>query len=76
MGKEEKRREVDGSAVEGGGDAKPVRFFFYIFKLEMFWYLKMQNNNILAKPVRFFSLVIFNAKYHYLAKPVRFFLYC
>ena len=25
MGKEEKRREVDGSAVEGGGDAKPVR---------------------------------------------------
>ena len=25
MGKEEKRREVDGSTVEGGGDAKPVR---------------------------------------------------
>ena len=28
MGKEEKRREVDGSAVEGGGDAKPVRILF------------------------------------------------
>ena len=28
MGKEEKRREVDGSAVEGGGDAKPVSEFF------------------------------------------------
>ena len=28
MGKEEKRKEVDGSAVEGGGDAKPVRKLF------------------------------------------------
>jgi len=26
MGKEEKRREVDGSAVEGGGDAKPLPY--------------------------------------------------
>ena len=29
MGREEKRREVDGAAVEGG-DSKPVSKFFFV----------------------------------------------
>ena len=38
MGREEKRREVDGAAVEGG-DSKPVSKFFFVGEDHIFNFL-------------------------------------
>ena len=42
MGREEKRREVDGAALEGG-DSKPVSKFFFVGKNHFFNFLNLMS---------------------------------